>query len=285
MQGSGAAAAHGIAGTIGDRVEAALALRGSGRSAEALALLSIPGDYAQDVYTLRGDLQLELGRPHEALGSYSTVIALDRENMYAHQKLAVCLRQLGRWEPAIEALRKILAQDSYSDSARIGLGDCLLHMNKPEEALACFEACWSGNALQPCLFGKAVALQMLRRYEQSEAVYQRFLELKPDSEEALSNLIALNMERFTLGRVQQCALQLLGLRPHSATALRALVVTAFERREYESAADYYGRLLETTERDPSPSEGSEPVQYRLSQEDALRLQRRDPSWWAAPRGH
>jgi len=284
MQGSSGAASG--ASPIRDRVEAALALRGSGRPAEALDLLSIPGEYAQDVYTLRGDLQLELGRPHEALGSYSTVIALDRGNVYAHQKLAVCLRQLGRWEPAIEALRKILAQDSYSDSARIGLGDCLLHINKPEEALACFEACWSGNALQPCLFGKAVALQMLRRFEQSEAVYLRFLELKPNSEEALGNLIALNMEQSAWARVQRYALQLLGLRPKSAIALRALLAAAVERREFESAADYYDRLLDTAREGENWRGGrNEAVHYRLSHEDAVHLQRRDQTRLAEPRSY
>src|SRR6266700_3222140 len=96
------------ASIIKDRVDAALVMRGRGQFAEALDLLSMPGEYAQDVYTLRGDLQLDLGRTHEALGSYSTVIALDRKNMYAHQKLAVCLRRLERWEPAVETLRKIL---------------------------------------------------------------------------------------------------------------------------------------------------------------------------------
>ena len=282
MQGS--AAATGPA--IKDRVEAALALRNNGRFAEALDLLSMPGEYAQDVYTLRGDLQLELGRVHEALGSYSTVIVLDRRNIYAHQKLAVCFRQLERWEPAIETLRKILAQDSYSDSARIGLGDCLLHLNKPEEALACFEACWSENALQPCLFGKAVALQLLRRFEQSEATYLRFLELKPDSEEALCNLIAVSMEQFALARVQRYALQLIGQDPNSAIALQALVVTAFERREYESAAEYYNRLLDAAPLGTlSHGEDGTAVQYRLSQEDALRLRQRDPSRLTGPRSN
>jgi len=282
MQGSSAPAAH----IIKDRVDAALALRGSGRFAEALDLLNMPGEYAQDVYTLRGDLQLDLGRVHEALGSYSTVIALDRRNMYAHQKLAVCLRHLERWEPAIETLRKILAQDSYSDSARIGLGDCLLHLGKPEEALACFEACWSEGALLPCLFGKAVSLQMLHRYEQSEATYKRFLELKPDSEEALCNLIALSMEQFALARVQRYALQLIGMRPNSAIALQALVVTAFERREMESAAEYYARLQDLA---PAPelsrSGDSGTVQYRLSREDAERLKLRQPSRRAEPRSY
>lgn len=286
MQGSGAAAAQGVAHGLNDRVEAALALRANGQFAEALELLSLPGEYAQDVYTLRGDLQLELGRVHEALGSYSTVIALDRRNIYAHQKLAVCLRQLERWEPAVETLRKILDQDSYSDSARIGLGDCLLHMNRPEEALACFEACWSEGAILPCLFGKAVALQLLRRYEESEAAYQRFLDLKPDSEEALCNLIAASMEQFALARVQRYALQLIGKRPESVIALQALVVTAFERREFESAAEYYGRLLDATPEGRLASGGdSGAVQYRLSRRDAERLQHHDPSRWPGTRSH
>ncbi len=133
---------------ISDRVEAARALHASGRTQEALELLSGPGDFSQDVYTLRGDLQLQLGQLHEALGSYSTVIAFERHNVYALRHLAVCLCRLERWELAAETFRKLLAHDTYSDPAHIGLGDSLLHLKKPEEALACFEACWSESARQ-----------------------------------------------------------------------------------------------------------------------------------------
>ncbi len=89
---SGAASAR----AISDRVEAARALHASGRTQEALELLSGPGDFSQDVYTLRGDLQLQLGQLHEALGSYSTVIAFERHNVYALRHLAVCLCRLAR---------------------------------------------------------------------------------------------------------------------------------------------------------------------------------------------
>ena len=264
-----------------DRVQTALELRAQGRRVEALDLLSRPGDYAQDVYILRGDLQLELGRVHEALGSYSTVITLDRGNTYAQQKLAICLRQLEKWEPAAETLRKILAQDSYCDSARIALGGCLLHLKRPEDALACFEACWSEGAFLASLFGKAVALQLLERREQAEAMYHRLLDYAPDSEEALSNLIALCMQQYALNRVQRYAEQLIGLRPDSVIALRALVATALERREYESAAGYFERLQEhVPENDVSSAGGNQPVQYLLRKQDLARLTGREARQWA-----
>jgi tetratricopeptide (TPR) repeat protein len=264
-----------------DRVEAALGLRSSGRLQEAVDLLSEPGEYTQDAYTLRGDLQMQLGQLHEAVGSYSTVIALDPENMYVHPHLATCLRKLKRWQPAADTFRKLLAHDSYSDPARIGLGECLLHLNKAAEALVCFEGCWSEAALAPALFGKAVALQMLRQFEQAETLYQQFLELNADSTEALSNLIALSMETFDLSRVQRYALQLLGKQPHSATALQALTLVAFERREYESAAEFYERLTETA--GPLPAKADEgAIEYRLSPKDIeiLNQIRRESSWRA-----
>lgn len=261
------------------RTEAALRLRAEDRVAEALELLSKPGDYAQDVYTLRGDLQLELGLLHEAVGSYSTVIAVDPENIYAHQNLAGCLRKLGRWRAAAEAFQKILDRDSYSDAARIGLGECLLHLNKPEEALACFVKCWSEGALLPALFGKAVALQTLRRFDESEALYLRLLELHPGAEEALRNLIALCLEIFDLARVERYAHQLVKARPHSIVGLQALTLVAFERRCYESAADYYGRLLEIIPEEKLFQGGNDDVfEYRLSRRNVelLHQVRRDP---------
>jgi len=247
------------------RVQAALRLRAENRLTEALNLLSPPGDYAQDVYTLRGDLQRDLGQLYEAVGSYSTVIALDPQNIYAHQNLAGCLRKLGRWSAAADTLRKLLGGDSYSDAARIALGECLLQLNKSEEALACFEACWSEAALAPALLGKAVALQLLRRFEESESLYLRFLELHPHAEEALRNLIALSMEMFDLARAERYANQLLQRDSQSVAALQALTVVEFERHSYESAAAYYERLLEIIPEEKLMHGGNDDVfEYRLS---------------------
>jgi tetratricopeptide (TPR) repeat protein len=261
------------AGAASDRVESALALHNSGRTREALDLLSEPGDFSQDVYTLRGDLQLQLGQLHEALGSYSTVIAFERDNMYAHHQLALCLCRLERWELAAETFRKLLSHDTHSDQAQIRLGDCLLHLNRPEEALACFEACWSESARLPALFGKAVALQLLHRCDEAAALYERILELEPKSEEALGNLIAMSMELFDLSRVHRYALRLAGLSPRSTVALQALTVVAFERRDYETAAGTFADLMEHgPEGQFSESDQREDeIWYRLGGDGVARL--------------
>src|SRR5262252_41214 len=90
------------------RIEAALAYGKCGRPKDALELLSAPGDYSRDIYTLRGDLQLELGQFSDAVGSYSAVLLLEPENANARHSLALCLRQLKRWAPAAEAFRALL---------------------------------------------------------------------------------------------------------------------------------------------------------------------------------
>jgi tetratricopeptide (TPR) repeat protein len=259
--------------TIGDRVEAARALHADGRSREALDLLSGPGDFSQDAYTLRGDLQLQLGQLHEALGSYSTVIAFERHNMYAHQRLALCLYRLERWEAAAETFRKLLSHDTYSDHAHIGLGDCLLRLNRPEEALSSFEACWSESARLRALFGKAVALQLLRRFDEAEVLYDRILELEPRSEEALGNLIAMSMEVFDLSRVHRYALRLAAISPESTVALQALTLVAFERRDYETAAGFLSDLMERAPEGKfaDSGESGDEIWYRLSESDVERL--------------
>jgi tetratricopeptide (TPR) repeat protein len=111
---------------------------------------------------------------------------------------------------------------------------------------------WSGGlpvALEPArrgagLFWKAVALQLFRRFDEAEALYERILAIEPKSEEALGNLIAINTEAFDLARVHRYALRLVGLCPQSTVALQALTLVAVERRDYETAAHYFADLLE-----------------------------------------
>src|SRR5579862_5490940 len=150
--------ADATAKSVDHPLEAALALRAAGSPAKALDVLAEVTDYSADAFTLRGELQMELGQFHLALGTFSTVVAFDRHNTYALDRLATCLCRLERWEEAADAYRRILEQVSYSDHARVGLGDCLLHLRRPEDALPYFEACWSEWSRIPSVFGKAVAL-------------------------------------------------------------------------------------------------------------------------------
>jgi tetratricopeptide (TPR) repeat protein len=265
-----------------DPVQTALELRAQGQLRQALDALSVPGDFPADFYTLRGDLQMELDQTKEAAGSYFTVVASEPDNVYAQCNLGLCLRRLERWEQAAEALQSVLRLDPHRDEARLDLGDCLLHLNRYEEALVCFDQCWSDAARRRALFGKAVALQLLRRFDQAETCYERFLTLEPGAEEALTNLIAMCVEVFDLERIQRYSRRLLDLDPRSATALKGLALVAIERREQEQAARFFARAAEldtdiiyaahsATHSAKQREHGDGIIEYRLSREVLDRL--------------
>ena len=219
-------------------------MRAQGRLREALEALTTPSEFSPDFYILRGDLQLELGQVKEAAGSYFTVTTSEPDNIYAQRNLGLCLRRLERWEAAAEALQAVLKFDPHRDEVRLELGDCLLHLKRLEEALSCFDQCWSDGSRRRAMFGRAVALQQLHRFDEAETNYERLLTLDPKAEEALSNLISISIELFDLNRVQQYSRRLLDLNPRSSTALKGLALVAIERREYENAAAHFFRAVE-----------------------------------------
>ena len=226
------------------QVQAAIALRAAGRLEEALDALHTPGEYSSDFYTIRGEIQVALGRYQEAAGSYFTVVTSDPANAFAQFNLAVCLQQLKRWDEAGQAFQKVLQADAHRDDARLGLGACLLHLNRAEEALENFDACWSDAARTRALFGKAVALQLLHHCDEAAAAYRRLLELDAKSEEVLSNLLALSVEAQDWDAVQDYGTQLLELSPDSPQAHQGLAAAALARGEFEAAAHHCGRIVE-----------------------------------------
>jgi tetratricopeptide (TPR) repeat protein len=233
-----------VTNTFPNQVEAALALRSAGRLQEALDMLTAPSEYTSDFYTVRGEIQFALGRFQEAAGSYFTVVASEPDNTFAQYHLAVCLRHLNRWSEAAQTFQRVLDSDPHRDSARLGLGACLLNLRRIEEALATFDNCWSDASRWRALFGKAVALQLLGRWQEAEAAYQRLLISDPKSEEVLSNLIAMSIEAHDLEATTRYSTRLLDVCPRSTTALRGLAAVALERNEFEDAVRYCGRIVE-----------------------------------------
>jgi tetratricopeptide (TPR) repeat protein len=262
---SGAAAP---ARAISDPVGAAQALRAAGSLKQALAVTS-DAEFSVELYNLRGDLQLELGQIDEAARSYAAVIAAEPGNLHAHDRLAQCMHRQNRWDAAAASLRRLLTYDPDRDQARLRLGECLLHLNRLDDAMDCFEECQSATVRMPALFGKAVVLQLQRRFEEAEATYECVLEIDPAAEEALANLVAMSLEVFDLQRVEYYAARLLELNPPSTIALQGLALVAIERGEYDAAARYFARLVERGS--GGEVEASDAIEYRLSREVVERL--------------
>ncbi len=141
----------------------------------------------------------------------------------------------------------------------------MLRLQRFGAALECFDKCWSEAAKRRALFGKAVALQFLRRFEEAENHYERLLAIDPTSQEALSNMIAMAMEVFELARVQKYSQRLLELNSRSAAACKGLALCAIERRDYPAASRYYQQVAEL---EPgitiSPEGAGDAVEYSIS---------------------
>ena len=219
-----------------------------------------------DAYTLRGDLLVELGRLADAAGSYYTATVSAPGNLYARMHLGSCLRRLGRWEEAAEAFQTVLKADPHRDPIRLELGDCLLQLNRLEAALSCFDQCWSDAAQRQALFGKGVALQLLRRFDEAEIAYERLLTLDGKAEEALANLIAMSLEVFDLERVLRYARRLVEINPRSVPGLQGLTLVAVERGDLETGARHFSKLAEHAAESvrPSPDSSDDVIEYRLN---------------------
>jgi tetratricopeptide (TPR) repeat protein len=241
-------------------------MRSQGRFQEALDILSGLAAPPTDAYLLRGDLFVELGRLADAAGSYYTATVAAPGNLYARMHLGSCLRLLGRWEEAAEAFQTVLHADAHRDPIRLELGDCLLRLNRLEEALNCFDQCWSDAAQRQAVFGKGVALQLLRRFDEAEIAYERMLASDGKAEEALANLVAMSLELFDLDRVLRYSRRLVELNPRSIPGLQGLTLVAVERGDMETAARNFATLAEDSPESVRPSQdGSEDViEYRLN---------------------
>jgi tetratricopeptide (TPR) repeat protein len=251
-------------------IEAARALCATGRLQDALNALSTTSEDTSDLYILRGEIQFGLGRFHEAAGSYFTAVASDQENVLAQFNLGICLQQLSRWGDAALAFERVLEVDADRDEARLGLGACLLQLNRPEEAIAVFDACWSDSARTRADFGKAVALQFLRRIDESEAAYRQMLQNEQQPEDVLTNLVALSAEIRDWDAVQHYASRLFEISPHSVPAMQGLAAVALERGEFGTAVQYCGRIVELA---PECMEALHNLRYATGQVMAA-LQRR-----------
>lgn len=287
QSGKGASAAR---RAVDDPLQAALAWRAQGRVQEALAVLSVPAEFSSDFYILRGDLEFELGRLQEAAESYSTVIAEEPDHIYAQVQLGLCQQRSQHWAAAAQAFEAVLQFDPYRDEVRLSLADCLLRLQRFGAALECFDKCWSEASRRQALFGKAVALQCLRRFDEAEKHYERLLTIDPYAEEALANMIAMAMEVFELARVQKYSQRLLEINSRSVAACKGMALCAIERRDYPAAARYYQLVAEL---EPGvttlPTEAGDAVEYRISRavfdsmEETRRKQKARPTSQPLPR--
>jgi tetratricopeptide (TPR) repeat protein len=237
---------------VKEQLKAALALRASGALAEALEVLTGADEFDAALCFARGGIEFALGRFEEAALSYSAVALSQPANLDAQFNLALSFQRSGRSDVAAEAFERVLSVDSEWSEARLGLGGCLLDMNRAGEALENFDRACAGEHPSPgrhggaAFFGKAVALQLLGRFEEAAEIYEKLLDSDPGLEEVYCNFIAMSSETHDLEGVRERSQRLLDVNSQSVTALRGLASAALHDGDHQAAVSYCSRLLDLT---------------------------------------
>jgi tetratricopeptide (TPR) repeat protein len=229
----------------------AVMLHLEGRSPQAIALLQETLDHRKavgqlllDLRSTLGQVQFESGDPAAAEASFRALLEHAPEHPTAAYNLGVCLERLERWEEAAVMFEAQASRPAAPVEARLGAGICRMHLGEPAAALAAFDALLVDRPdHETGLFGRAVALQQLDRYDEAVAAYTKVMAHRPDAPEVHNNMIALGLATDDYALVQEHAARLLSLRRHSRPALEGLLASAITRADWEEASRYAGDLL------------------------------------------
>jgi tetratricopeptide (TPR) repeat protein len=225
----------------------AITLQLEGKSEDALKELAAAaelGDSLVEIHAAMGNIQFSLSRYVEAVKSYGKVAELEPRHRTVHYNVGLCLQRLGQWKDAETSFKKALEIDPKRIEARLGLAMCHLYLGRPEKALEMFDMVLRAkDECDKAHFGRAVALQMLRKYDQAELVYRKILPRYPDSEELMSNLIALGASRKDSTMILEFAEQLRRIRPDARASLEGLAQVALVSGEFETALKHLLKLV------------------------------------------
>lgn len=218
-------------------------LEGHSESAiDSLRKAIAAGDRDPDIFVFLGQLEFESGDLEQAAATFQQLGELDLSHPNADFNRAVCLEKLSRWSDAASAFRAASANPDLP-IAWLGLGLCLLHQRKPEQALQAFESFLRHQPdHESALFGQAVALQMLRRFDEAEAIYRRFNCDLGDSPELLINLLALAVAKKDVATVGTLSAQLERLRPGSRQTREVAVQGALSTGDWDAALAHLTKL-------------------------------------------
>jgi tetratricopeptide (TPR) repeat protein len=225
----------------------AVALHLSGKREEALEQLqraAAGGQASAEIYRAMGHIEFELGRFEASAKSYRALLRLKPQFAMGWLNLAVCLERSSAWDQAAEAFHKASTLDAANLEAHMGLALCYLRLEDPQSALRGFEHCLE---LAPDhadgLFGKAAALQSLGQLEEAAKLYDLILQRDPESEEPLSNLVLIGMQKQDFDMVREYSERLLDLKPDSTVALEGLAAWASAAGDHALTAKFCNLLV------------------------------------------
>ena len=230
-----------------DPLDAALSLYGSGRFAEALALL---GDLLAarpehvPALNLAAVCSLHSGKPGEAESFWIRALRANPNYAEGRNNLGFMLHGQKRLFEAEEEYRSALSIHPGYAEAHFNLGNLLQEQKRFEEAEAAYR---SAIAIRP---GYAEARNNLgnlllarRRFDEAEAQYRSAIALRPDYPRARLNLAFMLRELKRFPEAEEESRSAVSLNPTDADAHNSLGVLLQERKCFGEAEKEYRLAL------------------------------------------
>jgi protein O-GlcNAc transferase len=201
-----------------------------------------------------GLLELQDGRPAEALALISRAAAAAPGETRYQLGMGQVLQSLGRWDEAATAYRSVLHLDPDSADAHFALGVALQSQAQHEAAIAAFERAIALREEFPEAFNNlGMSRQLTGQFAQAAAAYSAALALRPGDAMSLGNKGAVLRE---MGDLDQAVLLLraaMGLEPRNAAHSINLAIALCQRRDF---ADAEAILRKTIALEPNNAEAA-----------------------------
>jgi len=184
------------------------------------------------------------GRPFQADALCSEVLRADPKHYGAWHLRALLALEAGDTGQGIQWLERSLKINNRQFAGHSNLGNALLSVGKPREALASLD---QALRLKPdymvALYNRANALRELKRFAEALESYERVLHAQPGDVQALNNKALVLIELGRLPEALDCLEKLLLASPQDFDAWcgRGNVLLAMKR--YEDALQTYNRTL------------------------------------------
>ncbi len=220
----------------------AVALNAEGKTAKAVkevdsavqAGLNLP-----ELHWTKGQLEFELEHYEASLKAYEQVMQLRPKDKAVIFNIGLCLEKLGRVKDAAARYRELTALAPELWVARLGLGGCLLKLGDAAGALKQFDGCLERSPEHDrAMMGKAAALHLLGKYDESHELYRTVLRIHPNDPDLLVNLVAVAAACKDERHLREYSEKLLELKPGARAALEGLITAALLRKNYDVAAHY-----------------------------------------------
>ena len=172
-----------------------IALREAGRSADAakqfIAAVEISPSYSEAWNNL-GLAMLDVRRPEEAAGYFARAINADIRSYRAYNNMGNALRAMSRDEEAMVAYRRAIELRPDFGEALSNLGTMLAIEGRVDEALVLLEkAVLYSPDLAEAHYNLAGAYMQIGRLEEAAGELARYLDLRPEDQEAWRTLESL----------------------------------------------------------------------------------------------